>query len=102
MTTPHVLNELSHAELNSFLHNIDQSSEKEVTRDTNGLVSKVTVWAPGKTQKLRETTLHRTAGLVDSAVKVQYDGAGNALETLTLTFTRDDNHIVTAVTTTRS
>lgn len=102
MSTPHVLNELAHAELNSFLHNITQSSEKDVERDSNGLVSKITTWLPGKMHKLREVTLFRTTSLLDSAVKVQYDTSGNVLETLTMTLQRDNNHMVTEITIART
>ena len=77
-----------HRALDQLVHDIAETSYLELTR-TAGRVSGITYWTDsGKTPKIRETTITRTAGQVSTVVVKQYDGSGLLAETLTGTVTR--------------
>lgn len=82
-----------HQALDQLVHGVAETSYLEVTR-TNGRVSDVTYWTDsGKTTKIRETNITRTAGQVSSVVVKQYDASGVLAETLTGTVTRTGGQV---------
>ena len=85
----------SHRSLDQLVHELAEDSYLEVTRDS-GKVSVITYWTDsGKTQKVREVVITRSAGRVSQTVETQYDGAGVAIvgETLTTTITRSSGKV---------
>jgi len=78
----------AHETINSLVHNLSETMYQEITR-TGGRVSGVVWWAnSGKTLKIRELSLTRTAGKVSSVVLTQYDDSGTLIQTLTGTVNR--------------
>jgi hypothetical protein len=97
--TTHVLNELSHLEQPTLAHGLLRGSFKETTRNPDGTLQKLTIWASeAKLLKVRETTFTRAGnGSIATVTKVQYDATGAVVETLFTSLTRDGmNRISTA------
>lgn len=90
-TDPRVVNAITvgtHETLNTLVHNLAETSYEEVTR-TSGLITNVTVWqSAAKLLKVRETTITRTGGLVNTVADKQYDESGVLIQTVTQTYNR--------------
>jgi hypothetical protein len=93
LTTGSGISEPAHRALDQLVHAIAETSYLELVR-TSGQVSDVIHWTDnGKTQKIRETNITRTAGQVSQIVVKQYDGAGVLAETLTGTVSRTGGQV---------
>lgn len=85
-----------HRDLDQLVHDIAEDAFTEITR-TAGQVTNITVWTDsGKTTKIRESQITRTAGAVSQTVDIQYDAAGAVIvgETLTKTYNRVAGKVV--------
>lgn len=84
------ISEAQHEDLDTLVHDLAETSYAEVTRVT-GQVSNVTTWTTsGKTTKIREVAVTRSAGQVATIVRKHYDASGTLIagQTLTGTVTR--------------
>lgn len=83
----------THRNLDQLVHHIAETSYLEVTR-ASGKVTDIVYWTDnGKTVKIRETNITRSAGKVSIVVQKQYDGTGTLVETLTKTITRSGGKV---------
>jgi hypothetical protein len=84
------ITEGQHQNLDTLVHEIDENSYDDVTRDVNDRVSNVTTWdSPAMLLKIREVQVTRNSlGRVTQLVTIQYDGFGAVKETLTETVSR--------------
>lgn len=82
------LTQTYHDGLYTLVHNLAQNYYEEVTR-TAGLITNVTCWqTSAKLLKVREVSIARTGGLVDTVVDKQYNASGVLIQTLTQTYNR--------------
>jgi hypothetical protein len=92
------ITEAQHEVLDTLVHDLSETSYLEVTR-TSGQVSDVTVWTnSGKTIKVREALVTRSAGQASVIVDKQYNGAGTLVQTLTHTITRSAGQVASIAT----
>lgn len=102
-TTPVTLTDLlgaavAHETIDSLVHALAETSYAEVTR-TSGQVSAFTVWTDaGKTTKVRESLVTRSAGQASVVVENQYNAAGALVQTLTHTITRSAGRVASIAT----
>jgi hypothetical protein len=92
------ITEAQHEVLDTLVHDLSETSYLEVTR-TSGQVSDVTVWTDsGKTIKVREALVTRSAGQASVVVEKQYNGAGTLVQTLAHTITRSAGQVASIAT----
>ena len=84
-----------HRDLDQLVHDIVEDAFTEITR-VGGVATNVTIWTDnGKTIKIRESQITRTAGKVSQTVDIQYDAAGAVIvgETMTKTYNRTNGQV---------
>lgn len=89
------ITEGEHEDLDTLVHEIAETCYMELTR-SSGKVVNITYWTDsGKTTKVRETVITRSAGKVSQVVETQFDAAGTAItgQTITLDITRTGGKI---------
>lgn len=82
------ITEGQHEVLDSLIHWLSEDNYQEIVR-SGGKVTSVINWTDsGKTTKIREMAITRTAGKVSQMVFIQYDGAGVEKQRMTGVITR--------------
>jgi hypothetical protein len=84
-----------HRNIDQLVHDIAEDAYTEITK-VGGVTTNVTIWTDnGKTIKIRESQITRTAGKVSQTVDIQYDAAGAVIvgETLTKTYNRTGGQV---------
>jgi hypothetical protein len=85
------ITEPQHDVLDDLVHWLAETNYQEVTRSA-GKVTNVTNWTDsGKTIKVREMVITRSAGKVSQMDFIQYDAAGVEKQRMTGVITRDGN-----------
>lgn len=83
------LKTVDHRPLDELVHNIAETSYREITRDGDDrFLSDIIYTDSGKTTKIREVSVTRTSGRVTQVVTKQYDSSGVLAETYTEDYTR--------------
>jgi hypothetical protein len=83
-----------HENLDTLVHNLSETTYQELLYSGNKLTS-ATYWTtPGKTLKIRESTFTYTGNKLTGSVKIQYNGAGAVVQTLTSTYSYSGNQLV--------
>jgi len=84
MTTPRVINEISHDTRATLQHVFARGGYKEIVRDGVGVITSIIIWVDNtRTQKIRETLLTRVLGKLSNVTKKHYDKDGNLTEVFT-------------------
>lgn len=87
------ITEGQHEVLDTLVHDLSENYYLETTR-SSGRVTDIIAWTDsGKTLKIREVNVTRSAGLVSQVVEKQYDGTGTLKYTMTYTITRTGGQI---------
>lgn len=94
------LSEAEHELLDTLTHELAEDCWTEIVR-ASGYVSEVIVWTSnGKTKKIREYLVARSAGRVSSITVKNYDSMGVLVTTISYVVTRQDG-LVVSITATR-
>lgn len=89
------ITEAQHEALDSMVHWINETNHQEIVR-SEGKVTNVINWTDsGKTTKIRELAVTRSAGKVSQLDFIQYDGGGTESQRMTGVITRDSGKIST-------
>lgn len=93
LTTGSGLSEGAHDDLDDLVHWLAETNYTEITRSA-GKVTNVTAWTDsGKTTKVRELVVTRSAGKVSQLDFIQYDGVGTEKQRMTGVITRSAGKI---------
>jgi hypothetical protein len=94
------ITEGQHRELDTLVHELDETSYDEVIYSGNNVTQYITWTNTDKTLKIREDLMTYSSGKVSQAVSKQYDGLGVLKEQITEVYAYSGNK-VTSVTRTR-
>ena len=81
------ISELEHENLDTLVHNINETSYDEITRSGPRITSIVTWDSASKTKKVREILMTYTGSRVTQVVTHQYNSSGSIVQTLTENYT---------------
>jgi len=85
---------LQHRNLDQLVHLIAEDSFEEYIYGTGNRIDNIIVWTDsGMTTKIREEQFTYSGNRVDTAITIQYNAAGIAVETLIETFSYSGNKI---------
>lgn len=91
------ITEGQHDALDDLVHWLAETNYQEIVRSA-GKVTNVINWTDsGKTVKIREMVITRSAGKVSQLDFIQYDGSGTEKQRLTGVITRDGNGKVSTI-----
>lgn len=83
-----------HRSLDQLVHEIAEDAYTEYSYTGNQVTNITTYTDSGKTTKIREEEFTYSGTRVDTAVTIQYDGAGTIVERLTETFTYSGTQVI--------
>jgi len=82
-----------HDNLDTLVHDLAETSFKEALYSGNNMTSFKGSATSSKILKIRQSTFTYAANKLDTATKIQYNGAGAAVQTLVSTFTYSGNQL---------